>query len=132
MLKKHRLLKNINPPAFICIGVLFSYAILILLSIFGAFICNLTEDPVRILGTVSFIILLLTAALSGFTLSRIRKDGGVLLSMLSAAGFIVVRIVISLFLSGTDLADLLDCICYLSMGCVFALLGQRKLRRKHR
>ncbi len=132
MYKKSKLFKNINPPLFICIGVLFSYVVLILLSIFGAFLCNLTDDPVRLVGVVSFATLLLSAAISGFIISKLREDGGAILSMLSASGFIIIRIIISLFMSGTDLSDLLDCVCYLGTSVIFALFGQRKLKHRRR
>ncbi len=132
MAKKNKLLKNINPPIFICVGVLFSYIVLTVISLLGAFVCNSTEDPARLVGIVAFITLLLTAAVSSFILSRLRGEGGSLLAILTAAGFVIVRIVISLFLSGTDLSDLLDCVCYLGTGAIFALLGQKKLGRRHR
>lgn len=130
MAKRSRAIKNLNPPIFICVGVLFSYLVLTAISLLGALICNMTEDPVRRVGIVAFITLLLTAAVSSFVISRIRGEGGALLSILSAAGFVIVRIVISLFLSGTELSDLLDCICYLGTGAIFAILGQKKFRHR--
>ena len=132
MTKNSKLLKKINPPTYIAIGVAFSYAILALISLFGAFVCNATKDPARIVGMASFITLLLTAAISGYVISKVRGDGGPLLSVLSAAGFVTVRIIISLFLSGTELSEILDCCCYLGTGAIFAMLGQKKFKRKRR
>ncbi len=132
MSKKSKLLKNLKPPIFICVGVLFSYLVLTLVSFLGAFACNITEDPARLVGIVSFVVLLITAAVSSFILSRLRGEGGGLLAILTAAGFVILRIVISLFLSGTDLSDLLDCGCYLGTGAIFALLGQKKIGRRRR
>lgn len=132
MVKKGKLLKNINPPIFICIGVLFSYLVLTAVSFILALFCNMTEDPARIVGIMAFIALLITAAVSSFTLSRLRGEGGSILAILTAAGFIIVRIVVSLFLSGTGLSDLLDCVCYLGVGAIFALLGGRRVGRRRR
>ncbi len=132
MSNKSKLFKSLKPPVFICIGVLLSYTVLTVISLLGAFICNATEDPARLVGIVAFAVLLITAAVSSFILSRLRGEGGGLLAILTAAGFVIIRIVISLFLSGTDLSDLLDCVCYLGMGTIFALLGQKRFGRRHR
>ena len=132
MSKNSKLFKKMSPPLYIAVGVAFSFVALAVVSLFGAFVCNATEDPARLVGMASFITLLVTAALSGFIISKVRGEGGAILSVLSAAGFVIVRIIISLFLSGTELSDLLDCSCYLGTGAIFAMLGQRKSGRKRR
>ena len=130
--KKSKLLKNINPPVFIFIGVTFSYLVLTLVSFILAFICNMTEDPARIVGIMAFVALLITAAVASFTLSRLRGEGGGILAILTAAGVVIVRIVISMLLSGTGLSDLLDCLCYLGVSAIFGILGGRKGKRRKR
>ena len=129
---KRNLIKNIKAPIYVLIGTLFSYAVLTILSLPAAVICNGMENPAKYVGTAAFVVLIITAALSCYLISRLRGEGGGPCAILSAAGFVILRIVISLFLSGTDLSDLLDCLCFLGTGAIFALLGQRKSKRRHR
>ena len=129
---KRNLVKNIKAPIYILIGTLFSYVVLTLLALLSAVICNGMENPAKYVGTAAFVVLIITAALSCYLISRLRGEGGGPLAILSAAGFVILRIVISLFLSGTDLSDLLDCLCYLGTGAIFALLGQKRPKRRHR
>ena len=129
---KRNWIKNIKAPVYILIGTLFSYVVLTLLAFVAAFITNRMENPAKYVGVAAFVTLILTAALSCYLISRLRGEGGGLLAILSAAGFVILRIVISLFLSGTDLSDLLDCLCYLGTGAIFALLGQKRPKRRHR
>lgn len=117
-------------PLFIGIGTVFSYALLTAFAFICALVLGLSPDPSRLTGVGSLVCLLMTAAASSLIITRIRGESGALTAILTAATFVVVRIVISLFTSGTEPEDLIDCLCYLGVGVIFALLGQKKRRKR--
>ena len=130
MSRRKTSLRDMNPAIYICICTLFSYLLLVGVTFIASVVINLTDNPSALVGAASFISLLVTAAVGSFTAARLKGEGGGLCAMLTAALFITVRIVVSLFLSGTDISDLLDCLCYLGVGVIFALLGSKKRRRR--
>ncbi len=132
MTRKRRIIGDSSPMVYVLISVAGSYLVLAICAMVMAGVCSLTADPSALTGAASFAALLLCAGVSGFLISRLRGEGGFLCAMLAAALFVVVRIVISIFLVGTDISDLLDYACYLGIGAIFALIGQRKTRRKRR
>lgn len=121
-----------SPPLYICISGLFSYLLLTVFALIASVICNMTENPSALTGMLAFVTLLVTAAVSSFVITRVRGSGGIICGVLAAALFVVIRIVISLFMMGTDLSDLLDCICYLGTAAVFSFISQKTQRHKRK
>ncbi len=132
MTRKRRLIKDLSPAVYVLASVVGSYILLAGCAMVLAVVCSLTADPSALTGAASFAALIICAAISGFLISRLRGEGGFLCAMLTAMLFVVVRIVISLFLVGTDISDLLDYACYIGISAIFALIGQKKIRRKRR
>lgn len=118
-------------PLFVLIGTALSYIILILVTLTLTAVCASTKDPASLTEVFSLLSLLVGSALSSLILSKLRADG-FLMAMLTAAVFVTVRIIISVFLGGVGLSDLLDCVCYLGMACIFSLIGRRRPKRRKR
>ena len=131
-MKKHR--KGNKKPsglALLFIGALISATMFALLSFIFALLAYRTNDPTSLTDVFSLISLLLTGAVMGFAVSKIKGDGGMLISVLCALLFCVCLLMVGVIMSGGSLPPRvpLNYVCYLGVASLFAWLGGRKKKR---
>ena len=99
-----------------------------------AAVSSLTKDPTALTGAFTLLTLLIAGALSGFGISRLSGDGGVLVAILSSVVSTSVMILVGLILKkgALPLGAVLNLLAYLAVSVVFALLGKRRIKRHKR
>ena len=74
----------------LAIGVAFSFAVLIILSLISSFILVGFKNPTANIRAMSLAVFLITAAISGFFISKKCESGGITITVLTALAFIAV------------------------------------------
>jgi len=92
-----------------------------------------SDDPTGKAGLYSLLALLLSAAVSGFTVSRLSGEGGVKLAALCALAIVLIMLLISIIATGKipSVGALMNYGCYLGVAALSALVG-RKREKRHR
>ena len=116
------------------LGVLLSFAILIILSLIASIFLVRVKTPTKNLGAVSLIIFIASALISGFISSRRADSGELSFSILTATAFALLLLVISLIATGGNLGgmQLMNSVCYILSASLAALLGRKKAKRHRR
>ena len=130
---KHRTLKKEKGSVgVIFIGALFSAILLAVLSFVFSLITGAVEDPLKIIGIMSTLSLLLTAAISGFAITVYKGDGGLLTSVLSATLFVLLLVSVSLIFGEGSIApkNLLNFIAYFLVALLVTLFASRPKRHR--
>ena len=114
------------------LGVLASAILTALLSFIFSFIALSMANPDGAVGIFSIAALIITAAITGFTLSRVKGEGGVLLSTLSALLFTLILLLIGLIASGgaLPLGCIINYVCFIAVSAISSLLGRRRGRTR--
>ena len=126
---KHRSIKKEKGTvAVIFLGAIFSSVTLAILSFILAFIAGATEDPMKLLGIMSTLALLLTAAVSGFAITVYKRDGGFLTCVLSSTLFVLLLIGAALIMSGGSIPpkNLLNYLCYFAVSTLISLFASKQ------
>lgn len=99
-----------------------------------AAVSSLTKDPTALTGAFALLTLLIAGAVSGFGISRLGGDGGVLVAILSSVVSTSVMILVGLILKkgALPLGAVLNLLAFLAVSVVFALLGKRRIKRHKR
>lgn len=99
-----------------------------------AAVSSLTKDPTALTGAFTLLTLLIAGAVSGFCISRLGGDGGVLVAILSSVVSTSVMILVGLILKkgALPLGAVLNLFAFLAVSVVFALLGKRRIKRHKR
>lgn len=99
-----------------------------------AAVSSLTKDPTALTGAFTLLTLLIAGAVSGFGISRLGGDGGVLVAILSSVVSTSVMILVGLILKkgALPLGAVLNLLSFLAVSVVFALLGKRRIKRHKR
>jgi putative membrane protein (TIGR04086 family) len=129
-------IKRFLPKGNLAITFLISLAIstsaIILLSLTFALIANMSNDPTGNLEIFSFVALLLSGAIGGFSSAKIKKDGALLFSALVALALTLVMLIISVIINGkVSGGAFMNYLCYIGMAIIFSLLGSRESKKKH-
>ena len=93
------------------------------------------ENPTAMTGIFSLASLLLTAALMGFIISKLKGDGGMLISVLSSLLFCLILLTVGLIGTGGKLPLFIpiNYLCYMGVAALFAFLGKKREKRgRHR
>ena len=115
-------------------GIIFSIIFFIATALICAVILSRTENPTAHTGLCGMIALFVTAAASGFATSRYKGEGGMLPAVLSSLFVALVMLMIGL-VSGNGKLPLLSIInlgAFMVIGAIFAALGRKKERKRHR
>lgn len=116
-------------------AVLISVAVIFLLSIVMALVASGSDDPTAKIGIYSLVAILISGAVSGFFISKIRGEGGVLYSLFVSLGVSAFIIIAALIASGGRISggSFMNCACYAGVFTAFAYLGRRREKRhRHR
>jgi uncharacterized membrane protein len=100
----------------------------------GALILSRTEDPTGHVGLCGMAVLFITAAVSGFTTSRYKGEGGVMPAVLASLFFTLVLLMIGL-IGGEGklpLVNVINLLTFMIISAVFALLGQKREKKRRR
>lgn len=118
----------------ILFGVVFSFAVLAVLSLLSSFLLIGLKNPTANIRIASLVIFLITAAISGFTVSKRRGKGGISVSALSSLAFIALLFAMALIISKGKLSGALfmNYLCYMMISSFTALLGAKKINRRKR
>ncbi len=134
--RKNTKLKN-TAIGTLLFGVLFSFAVLIVLSLASSFLLVGFKNPTSNIRIASLTVFLITAAVSGFAVSKHRGAGGIAFSALTSLLFIAVLFAVAIIISKGKISGALfmNYLCYMMISSFTAVIGTRKPKRhshKHR
>ena len=116
-------------------GVIVSVATLILISFICAVIANFTDDPTSLIGIMTLVSILLSAAVSGTVITRLFDSNGVKIAALSALMISLIMMLIGLISNHGTLptSGIMNYICYLFTAIFFSVVARRRSgTKKHR
>ena len=125
---------SISQPVALAVSVLFSYAVLMLLSFVTSIAISKLQNPSGSIWIGSLISFVLSGFISGIITSRRKGDGGTLFTLISGVLFISILIILSLILNKGHIPSIifLNLLCYISVLLLGAFLGRkREHKRKH-
>ncbi len=129
---KRKRTENISGIKVVILGAVCSLALLAVVCFIASLILIRTENSTAYIDISSLAALLVTAAISGFSISKIKGDGGVLIGILSSLLFVLVMLVIGLIAMGGSLPPRcpLNYLCYMGVASLFSLLGKKRVKRR--
>ena len=134
-MKKRKNKKSKNTAiGTLLLGILFSFTVLIVLSLISSFLLIGLKNPTANIRTASLAVFLVTAAVSGFAVSKHRGEGGIAFSALTALAFIALLFALALIMSKGKISGVLfmNYLCYMLISSFTALLGSKKRKRHKR
>ena len=130
---KKRRSKQRAPHTVIIFGIIFSFAILTILSFISSFILANTQNPILSIKITSLVIILLTAAISGFAIAKYKGDLNFGISIFTSLAVTVIMLAISLiFAKGNVGGTFMNYGCYALISLFFSFVGSRKAKTHHR
>ena len=124
-----------NPMMLFILTVLGAFFVLAICTFTVSAVAYSTGDPTAQINNGSLISSLVTAAICGFTVSKIRGEGGIGFSVLSSLSFVLILLIIKVSAHrGTlSVGIIVDQLCYMGVAAIFAFLGRKrvKTRRRH-
>ena len=126
--------ENMNTAVLLLVGALCSGILLIILTMISAFIVFYTKNPTSLIGLISIAVMLLTGAISGFSISKLKGEGGILISCLSSLLFILILLMIGLIAGGghISLGNIINYLCYMAVSLLFSFFGRKKEKKYRR
>lgn len=114
-------------------GVCFSIAVIFLLSFIFALVASFSNNPTAKVGGYSLFSLILSAFISGIYISKSRGESGVRASFLTALTVALIVAIGGIIGSGgMPLSLVMNCISYLGVCMLSALLLGKKKRKHHK
>lgn len=130
---KKRRSKQRAPHTVIIFGIIFSFAILTILSFISSFILANTQNPILSIKITSLVIILLTAAISGFAIAKYKGDLNFGISIFTSLAVTVIMLAISLISAkGNVGGTFMNYGCYALISLFFSFVGSRKAKTHHR
>ena len=130
MKRKHG--ENIGSMKLLLLGALGSGILLAIVSFILALICMRMENSSGAANIMPLVALLITGAVSGFVISKIKGEGGVLTGVLSSLFFVLTLLIAALIITGGNVSAKcpLNYICYMGIASLFAFFGKKKNKRR--
>ncbi len=118
----------------VAFGVALMGAGLLLFSMIAAFILLRISNPIGGIAKASLIILLISGGASGFLTSARGGEKGIPAALLSTLVFTLLMLAAALIFGGGHIGSriLMNALCYIGISMIFAALGKRKRRTRHR
>ena len=115
-------------------GIILTAAVFFATALVCAVILSRTENPTAHVGISGMICLFLTAAVSGFAVSRYKGEGGVMPAVLSSLFFALVVLMIGLICSKgkLPLLSVINLGVFMIVSALGAILGRRRERKRRR
>ena len=134
-MKKRKNTKSKNTPlGNLLLGIAFSFGVMIVLSLDSSFLLVGFKNPTANVRVASLAVFLITAAVSGFFVSKRCGKGGIAISALTALAFIALLFAVALIMSKGKISGVLfmNYLCYMMISSFTALLGAKKRNRHKR
>ena len=115
-------------------GIIFTAAMFFITAFMAAIILSRTENPTGHVGLCSMICLFVTAAASGFAVSKYKGDGGVLPAILSSLFFALIVLMIGL-IGGKGKLPLISVINlggFMIISALSAILAKKREHKRRR
>ncbi len=134
MLKGRKFSKSGGSFTLFMRGAVISIAILLALSFIAAVALSTSADPTRSVGIYSLAALILSAVISGITVSRTSGEGGVKIAALCALMITLIMMLTGLIVNKGRLpvGGIMNYVCYLGIFIFSAYLGRKKARKPRR
>ncbi len=132
-MKKHRGTKKQRTGlALMLYELLFSGGVLIVLSMLAAFILSSLKNPTANLKLFSLAVLLISAVISGYSISK--HNGNALSSIAVSAAFVGIMFIVSLIFAKGNVGGgvFMNYLCYMLVAAFFAFIGRKREKRRHR
>lgn len=115
-------------------SVLFSFLLLIPVSLLSGGILLFLKNPVGSMKVASLAVLLISAAISGFSNSKRCGDGGIIFAIVSSFVFVLIMFSVSLVATKGHVSGVLfmNYVCYMLVSSLFAFLAVRRKGHKRR
>lgn len=115
-------------------GVAFSFVLLFIISLILSGLIMTTSNPTGSVKTVSLAALLLSGAVSGFVIAKIKGDGGFIATLCSSLVFIGIILAVSLICSHGQVSGVIfmNGLCYTMISVFFSFLAKKRQRRHRR
>ena len=119
---------------FFLISLALSLGILLVTSLVMSAIAYSSPDPTGKIGIYSLVSLIVSAAVSGFLISRLSGSGSVGMAALTSLATVLVLILFGAIASGGKLgvSALMNYLCYFGVALLFSLFGKKRERRHRR
>ncbi len=96
-------------------------------------ICYNSKDPTANTQILSIVSLLLSGGIGSFIITKLGKESGPFLSIVSSLLSIAVLLIISLVSNGKiTLASLMNALCFILISLFFTVLGKHKKTKMHK
>lgn len=131
---KKRKIKKTSASTLV-FGLIISTVAFFSCMLLGALICGTFPDPTANIGAVAFLVLMISGAISGFSTSRYKGEGGILPAFLSSLVFATVCLLIGLVMTSGKLPGVVpvNLLLYMAVALFFAFLARPKEKKhKHR
>jgi len=118
----------------VLLGLLISCLCMLAVSLLCAVILYIQGDPLALVDLASLAVLLVSAAISGYIISRRSPEKKLLTVTLSSLLLCLLLFVIGMILTGGGVTTrvYLNYLCYVGVALLFAWLASRKPERKRR
>lgn len=125
---------SLSLPYSVLLSVIFSVLAFTVCALIGSAFLMMTENPTGKIKIASLIIFLVSGAISGFSVSALRKNGGILCAILSAGITSILIIATGLLFSGgsTGGALFMNALCYMLVCALFSYLGGKRPTKRRR
>lgn len=136
MTKKNAKTKGGFGASDVLFGFLISFLAMLATSLIASIILYMQADPTPLIDVASLIVLLVTAAVSGYIISKRTSEQKMLTVVLSSLLLCFLLFVIGMIITAGGVTNrvYLNYLCYIGVAILFAWLGGRApaRRRRHR
>ena len=115
-------------------GVIFSFITLFTVSILLSGLIMTTANPTGSAKRLSLVALLVSAAISGFTVAKRKSEGGAMSALFTSLIFAGLVLVISLISSRGSIKGVvfMNLLCYVMISVFFSFFAKKRQRRRRR
>ena len=134
MTRKTHKTENTGAVRRVLNGLLSSLISMLAISLVAGVIVYMQDDPLAILDITSLVVLLTSAAISGYIISKKTQERRILTVVLSSLILCLLLFALGMLLSGGGVTSRVyfNYLCYMGVAILFAWLGSREPARKRR
>ena len=130
---KRKLNTATRPRAYLA-GLLISVGVLVITSLVMSALAYSSPDPTGKIGIYSLVSLILSAAISGFMVSRFFSDGGIGIALLTSFSVVLILMLFGVIIGGGRLGGgaFMNYLSYFGVALLFTIFGKKRERRHRR
>ncbi len=115
------------------IGLALSLGTVLAASLVMSAVAYSSDDPTGKIGIYSLIALVASAAVSGFSVSRLCQSGGAGMTALVSLATVLILMLSGVIIGGKlGLSSVMNYLCYFGVAMLASLLGKKRERRRRR